>query len=146
MQQKISRAITAGIIGTLAMTIIGYLAPLMRMPKMNPPETLARMMSMSIVLGWITHFMIGIIFGFSYVYLISGWLSKINSHVLKGVVFGIILFVFAQIAMKILNTMMGGMASADNTLLMTMGSLIGHLVYGLAVALVAKETPRPVSI
>jgi uncharacterized membrane protein YagU involved in acid resistance len=147
MKQKISRTIMAGIIGTIVMTIITFLAPLMGMPKMNPPEMLAGMMSVSIVIGWIMHFMIGIIFAFGYVYIISGWLTKISSQVLKGVVFGVIVFVFAQIAMKIISAMMGGMAaSSDNMFLMIMGSIIGHIVYGIGVALAAKEVVAPVPV
>jgi len=147
MQQKISRTILAGIIGTVVMTVITFVAPLMGMPKMNPLEMLAGMMSVSIMIGWIMHFMIGIIFAFAYVYIISGWLSKINSQVLKGVVFGIIVFVFAQIAMKIISAMIGGTAaSSDNMFLIIMGSIIGHLMYGIAVALAAKEIAAPVPV
>jgi uncharacterized membrane protein YagU involved in acid resistance len=147
MQQKISRAILAGVIGTIVMTVITFLAPLMGMPKMSPPQMLAGMMSVSIVIGWIMHFMIGIIFAFAYVYIISGWLAKINSQVLKGVVFGIIVFVFAQIAMKVISGMTGGMApSSDNMFLIIVGSLIGHIMYGIGVALTTKEAVRPVSV
>jgi uncharacterized membrane protein YagU involved in acid resistance len=119
----------------------------MGMPKMSPPQMLAGMMSVSIVIGWIMHFMIGIIFAFAYVYIISRWLVKINNQVLKGTVFGIIVFVFAQIAMKLISAMAGEMpASSDNMFLMIMGSLIGHIMYGIGVALTVKETVRPVSV
>jgi uncharacterized membrane protein YagU involved in acid resistance len=147
MQQKISRGILAGIIGTIVMTVITFLAPLMGMPKMSPPAMLVGMMGVPIALGWIMHFMIGIIFAFAYVYIISGWLTKINSQVLKGIVFGVIVFVFAQIAMKIISAMIGGMAgTSDNMFLMIMGSLVGHIMYGIAVSLAANEPKVPVSV
>ncbi len=147
MSGKFKKSIAAGIVGTIVFTIVFLIAPLMGMPKMNPPEMLAAMMSVSVVIGWIMHFMIGIIFAFAYVYIISGWLAKINNQVLKGVVFGVIVFVFAQIAMKIISAMIGGMApSSDSMFLITMGSLVGHIMYGIGVALTAKEVVTPVSV
>ncbi len=140
MQQKVTKAILAGVVGTIVMTIITFLAPLMGMPKMSPPEMLAGMMGFPILVGWIMHFMIGIIFALAYVFVISGLLANITSPVLKGVVFGIIAFVIAQISIKVMTLILGGMsAPADNMFLMIIGSMIGHVMYGIAVALVAKE-------
>jgi hypothetical protein len=139
MQQQLSKTILAGIIGTVVMTIITYLAPLMGMPKMSPPEMLAGMLGVPLVIGWIMHFMIGIIFAFGYVYVISGLLVKLVSPALKGIVFGVIVFIFAQIAMKIISAMMGGMSSSsDNMFLLIVGSMVGHVMYGIAVVLTIK--------
>lgn len=51
------------------------------------------------------HFMIGVSFALIYTYVISGWFEKINSVVLKGVVFGVIAAVMAKVSMTIMGKM-----------------------------------------
>ena len=61
MNKKIILSVFGGIIGTTFMTIVMMLAPMMGMPKMSPPNMLADMLGMPVFVGWIMHFMIGII-------------------------------------------------------------------------------------
>ena len=126
---KIQKSIIAGIIGTAVMTLVMMIAPMMGLPKMSPPKMLAGMMNAPIFVGWIMHFMIGIIFAFAYTYLcIFKW--KINNVYLKGVVFGVIIFIFAQIV----RMMMGGQMPEGSMALAIMGGLIGHIIFGMVVA------------
>ncbi len=60
MKNSFSKGVIGGFVGTIAITIVGYMAPLMGLPKMSPPQMLSDMMGFSIVVGWIMHFMIGI--------------------------------------------------------------------------------------
>jgi uncharacterized membrane protein YagU involved in acid resistance len=111
----------------------------MGMPKMNPPQMLATSMETSLVVGWIIHFMIGIVFALIYAYVISAWLTKISSTVLKGVVFGIIAFVIAQIGIQLMGAMLPNMPMPEgNMLILAMGSLIGHIVFGIVVSYFVK--------
>ena len=66
MQNKITKSITAGIIGTTVMTLFMMIAPMMGMPKMSAPHMLSGMLGVPIAVGWIMHFMIGTIFAFAY--------------------------------------------------------------------------------
>src|SRR5688572_18696371 len=96
MGNKLMLAIIAGIIATAIMTGIGLIFPSMGLPKMNPAEMVSEMLKVSLGIGYIIHFMVGIIFASAYVY----WFNhavKINSRFLKGAIFGIVVFVFAQI-------------------------------------------------
>ncbi|HET6243139.1 MAG: hypothetical protein H0V01_10585 [Bacteroidetes bacterium] len=136
---KLRNTLIGGITGTVIMTIFGYLAPFMGLPGMNPAEMLSMMMGVPNIVGWIMHFMIGIIFAAFYFYLFINWLKKMDSKWLRGIVFGIIIFIIAQIAMGVMGAIMGGMPEPENMMLMMIASLLGHIVYGIGVVLPAKE-------
>jgi uncharacterized membrane protein YagU involved in acid resistance len=141
MNTKIKQAVLGGIAGSAVMTMIMFIAPLMRMPKMNPAEMLAGMMGIHIVLGWMMHFMIGITFAVGYVFLVSDWLRKIESKILKGAIFGFAVFIFAQIMMAMMSAVMGGMPSNEGSMmLMMIGSIMGHIIYGIVMALFVKKS------
>lgn len=139
MNSKILKSILAGIIGTAIMTIVMMIAPMMGMPKMSPPKMLAGILGMPEFVGWLMHFMIGIIFAFVYTYLCI-FKHKIKNVWLKGAVFGIIAFVFAQIMMAIMGMMMPMPTMEGSMVLTAIGSLIGHIIFGMAVAKTVGET------
>jgi len=139
MNKKIQKTVLAGLIGTLIMTIVMMIAPMMGMPKMSPPKMLAEMLGMPIFVGWIMHFMIGIVFAFAYTYL-HLFKHKISNVWLKGVVFGIIAFVFAQVMMRVMGMMMPIPKMEGSMVLMAIESLMGHIIFGMAVAKTVGET------
>jgi uncharacterized membrane protein YagU involved in acid resistance len=105
MANKLVRSILAGVVATAVMTVVGVMAPMMGLPKMNPAEMLSGMLGVSPVLGWLMHFMIGTIFAIVYVYLFNPRVH-IHSRAGKGLVYGIVVFVFAQIMMFLMSKMM----------------------------------------
>ncbi len=134
MKTNVSKSILAGIVGTIAMTLVILMAPFMGMPKMSPPAMLAGMLGMPMLVGWIMHFMIGIAYAFVYVYLFAPKVKIVNTLV-SGIVFGLLAFVFAQIMMAI----MGISPDEGAKILLLMGSLLGHLVFGLGVAFTSRK-------
>lgn len=135
MENKFIKAVIAGIVATAVMTVVGLMAPYMGLPKMNPAEMLSGMLGVSLALGWIMHFMIGIIFASAYVY----WFDpkvKIHSKFWKGMTFGFAVFVFAQAMMFLMGLVLPAPSPSPepNMALMMIGSLIGHFVYGVFVA------------
>ena len=50
-----------------------------------------------------------IIFAFAYSFFFINWLNKISNTILRGTIFGIITFIFAQIIIATMGAMMGGM-------------------------------------
>lgn len=139
MNTKIQKSILAGIIGTAIMTVVMMVAPMMGMPKMSPPEMLSGMLGMPVFVGWVMHFMIGIMFAFAYTYLCI-FKHKISNVWLKGAVFGIIAFVFAQIMMAIMGAMMPMPKMEGSMMLTIIGSLMGHIIFGMAVAKTVENT------
>ncbi len=133
MNTKISKSILGGIIGTAVMSLVMFIAPMMGMPKMSPPDMLAGTMGMPIAVGWVMHFMIGIIFAFAYTYLFAPKV-KISNLFLKGAVFGFAVFIFAQIMMAVMGAMLPMPKMEGSMIMMMIGSFIGHIIYGMGVS------------
>ena len=140
MTTKIQKALVGGIAGTAAMTMVTFIAPMMGMPKMSPPAMLSMMMGFPIVVGWMMHFIIGIIFAMAYAFFFINVVKKIGNNILKGTIFGMAVFIFAQIMMAIMGAMLGGMPPMEGSMMLIMvGSIIGHIVFGIVTVLFIKE-------
>ncbi len=136
MNKNLISILKGGIIATAAMTILMLVAPMMGMPKMPIGEMLAGFMGIPVALGWIAHFMIGIILAAAYVVYAKDKLS--GKPPIKGLVFALIPFIMAQV---IVMPMMGAGFFSANTptpIMMVMGSLIGHMIYGAVLGAVSK--------
>ncbi len=139
MNNRIQQSIIGGIVATLVMTIVMFLAPMMGLPKMNIGQMLSMLLGVPVFVGWIMHFMIGIIFALSYTLIFSKIVARINNKVLKGVLFGLAVFVFAQIVIVIMGWLMGSMPPLEGSMsLIAIGSIIGHLFYGIVVTQFVK--------
>jgi uncharacterized membrane protein YagU involved in acid resistance len=131
MRIDVIRAIGAGIVGTAVMTAVGlWVAPMMGMPPMNPATMLAGAMGGSLVLGWMGHFMIGIVLAVIYAAVAA---PRLPGHpAVRGALFSIAPFLVAQVMVM----PMMGMPLFSGSMVMAMGSLVGHLVYGAVVGVV----------
>lgn len=139
MSHKLTQAIIGGMVATIAFTSVIIIAPLMGIPKMSPPAMLSMSMGVPIVVGWLMHFMIGIIFAMAYAFFFINVVKKINNNILKGAIFGFAVFIFAQIAIAIIGAIMGGMPPMEGSMMLIMiGSIIGHIVFGIVVAMFVK--------
>ncbi|MBN8854361.1 MAG: hypothetical protein BGO55_08185 [Sphingobacteriales bacterium 50-39] len=141
MQYKIRQAITGGFLATIVMTVMMVMIGAWGLPKISPPAMLSAMMGFPLALGWISHFMIGMIFAAGYVFFLDHWLHRIHSRILKGTIFGTAVFMIAQIAIPVLNAALGTSntpGQEGSFFLLVTGSLIGHIAYGITVALAVK--------
>ena len=108
------RAISAGVIATIVMTIIGAII------KMNFPKMIGSMIlpnastTMQYVVGGMMHLMIGIVYGIIYAALV-GRLVEWNRFI-KAVVYALAITAIALVAMPLMSAMMGkgSKASAGN--------------------------------
>ncbi len=127
---NLKRAVLAGVFGTMAITLVATVgAPLMGLPKMDIPGMLAGVMGGVVVIGWVAHFMIGVILAIGYAF-VSGMLP--GPAFVRGALYGIAPWLMAQIVVM----PMMGMGLFSGAAAPAMGSLIGHLVYGAVVGLV----------
>lgn len=130
MKNELPKLVLAGILGTVVMTIIMIIAPHMGMPEMAPWKLLAGAMGVPIVVGWIMHFMMGILFALGYGYVFAPNVSITNLW-LKGIAFGIVALILAQVGMKVMGMMLE-MPPMDGSMPMRLvAMLIGHLVFGV---------------
>jgi hypothetical protein len=137
------RAIAAGFIGTLLMTMIMMLAPAMGMPKMDIAAMLGSMFagqppamgSSPWLIGFGMHLMIGIAVLSIAFGLISNHLPT-SSSLAKGLFFGVILWLLAQL--MVMPMMGAGLFSSHlpQGTMLAAGSLMGHLIYGGVVGLI----------
>ncbi len=138
-QHNLSRAVAAGLAGTLVMTMVMLMAPLMGMPSMPIGKMLAGFMGIPAAIGWIAHFMIGTVLALIYVFVFSSRLPG-NSWV-RGALYGLLPWLLSQV---MVNPMMGAGIFASNTaapVMMVMGSLLGHLIYGAVVGGIYGSEP-----
>lgn len=126
------RTLFAGVVATLAMTAVGlYVAPLMGIARMNPAEMLAGAMGGSPALGWLAHFMIGVVLAAVYAGAVAKIASPIKGRLLDepwmcGALFALAPWLISQLAVM----PMMGMPVFSGSVSLAAGSLLGHLVYG----------------
>ncbi|MFQ6607405.1 MAG: DUF6789 family protein [Fidelibacterota bacterium] len=137
MKFNAKKVVIAGLVGTLAMTMLMLLGPMMGIPKMDMGNMLGKknpFMELPYTMGWIMHFIIGIVLTGIY----AGYIGNIlpSSGWKKGLIFGIIPFFVAQLMVM---PMMGMGVFTGGNILMIMGSLMGHLVFGGVTGLVYGE-------
>ncbi|OGO69397.1 MAG: hypothetical protein A2Z49_04870 [Chloroflexi bacterium RBG_19FT_COMBO_56_12] len=130
-------SIIAGLLGTLAMTLLMIMAPRMGMPKMDIIGMLGTMFTASEgaarVLGTPAHFMMGVIFAIIYSLL---WSLGIGSPTwLWGLIFGAVHGVVVMVMMPVVTKMLPRPPQIESGPLMVVGLLMGHLAFGLVVAL-----------
>jgi len=141
MINKIRKAIVGGLLGTAAMTLVLFGGPMFGIPKISPPQMLSSMFRFSILDGWLVHFMIGIIFATMYVLVIRTLLNKnkIINVIWKGTIFGVFAFIFGQIMISILSALFTEAPPIVGSVIpMMMESILGHVTFGIVVALYVK--------
>ena len=130
-------AIIAGVAGTIVMTLLMMMAPMIGMPKMDIIGMLGSMFSANSGsakgIGLILHFMMGIIFAIIYALIWSFGLG--SATWLWGLVFGFIHGLIISMIMPMMMKMRPrppAMTAGAKTM---MGQIMGHLLFGLIVAL-----------
>jgi uncharacterized membrane protein YagU involved in acid resistance len=129
------KGVVAGVVGTTIMTVVGlWIAPLMGIPAMNPAQMLAGAMGGVLALGWGAHFLIGTVLALTYA-AVAGKLP--GPPLARGALYGIAPWLFAQIVVL----PMMGMPLFSGAVVVAMGSLLGHMVYGAVVGRIYGAPP-----
>jgi len=139
-------ALVAGFIGTVVISMVMAMAPKMGMPKMNIVGMLGTMFGKpNRILGWMMHFMMGIVFALIYAFL---WSLGIGSSTwVYGLILGAIHWLIVGMAMGMMPMMHAGIKSGEvkapglwmtnnGGMMAFMGGLIGHMVFGLVVVFI----------
>ncbi len=114
---SIGSAVTAGILGTLAMTALMYAAPLMGLPKMDLIAALGQALPIGLptyLTGSLVHLFNGIVLAIIYALAFATWLP--GPRPVKGALYSILPWIFAMVAlapaMALLHSLLGGAAAA----------------------------------
>jgi hypothetical protein len=133
-------AVVGGFVGTVVMTAMMYMvAPMMGL-HMDIAAMLASMLGGSWIAGMMMHFINGaVIFPAIYVFALYAHLP--GSPAVRGTVWGVALWLIAQ---TVVMPMMGAglFSSAMGGVMAAMGSLIGHVLYGSLLGIIASA-PEP---
>ncbi|MBI4263922.1 MAG: hypothetical protein HY657_06085 [Acidobacteria bacterium] len=140
MHPGIGKAVGGGFVGTLAMSMMMYLvAPMMGL-NMDVAAMLGGMLGIGWTGGMLMHFVNGtIVFPLIYVFALYSRLP--GNPALKGTTWGLILWLVAQVVVMpmagagLFSAAMGGMMAAA-------GSLVGHVLYGAVLGVIAGEAVR----
>ncbi len=143
---NILNAIIAGLVGTLVFTVVLMMAPKMGMPKMDIVGLLGSMFGKpNQALGWMMHLMMGVVFALVYAFL---WSSGVGAATwLFGLTFGAVHWLIVGMMMGMIPMMHAGIKSGavkapglwmtnNGGAMAFMGGLVGHMIFGLIVALV----------
>ena len=139
-------AVIAGVVGTIVMTMIMVMASKMGMPKMDIVGMLGSMFGKeNRAMGLFIHLMMGAIFALIYAYLWANGVGSATWH--AGLIFGAVHWIVTGMGMAMVPMMHAGIKSGDvpepgafmlknGGMMAFMGGLMGHMVFGLVVALV----------
>jgi uncharacterized membrane protein YagU involved in acid resistance len=118
----------SGILATAVMSVIALMAPFMGMPPMDFGDMLGThnpLMPMPYAVGWLMHFVVGVMFSVIYNLIAKDRLS--GSPAVKGILFAMAPFVMAQ---TVVMPMMGNGFWSNGHMGALLGSLLGHVVFG----------------
>lgn len=140
-------AIIAGISGTIVMTMVMVMAPTMGMPKMDIVGMLGSMFSADSnrMMGLVMHVMMGVVFAIVYALLWNAGIGTVG--LLWGLLFGAGHWLVSGAMMGSMSAMHAGVKTGTVTapgmymmnnggMMAFIGGLVGHLIFGLVVALV----------
>jgi len=138
-----TRAAAAGFVGTGVMTALLLVEPSVGLPQIAIGQILSTSLglasalsSIGPALGWILHFVIGMLLALVYAAVFDRRLPGVA--LVRGVLFGLLVFVVAQLAFMPL--VGGGVFSRGDVALLS-GSLLGHVVYGGLTGWIYGESP-----
>ena len=147
------RAVVAGIAATAAMTMLMMVAPKMGMPEMPIARMLGSMFASpdrAVLPGMIMHFIIGgVLFSLVYAWMLEPRLP--GGAAVRGLIYGFVVWIVAGLMMPVVGMMhplikAGGMHSPGlfmigmGGMLAAIGSLMGHLLYGLVLGSAYRRT------
>jgi len=137
MHPTFARAALGGFVGTVAMTSMMYVVGPMMGLHMDIAAMLGSMLGGSWAAGLMMHFVNGTaIFAAIYAYALYAHLP--GSPAVRGTIWGVVLWLIAQ---TMVMPMMGAglFSSAMGGAMAAMGSLIGHILYGGLLGIVASS-------
>jgi len=135
MKPEIGKAIMGGVAGTIVMTMMMmFVAPMMTGMPMDIAAMLGGMLG-GYTMGMIAHIMMGVII-FPLVYVFVAYAFLPGSPLVRGLIWGVVLWL-AAITMVMPMAGAGFLMSNIGGMTAVMAALMGHLVYGGLLGVIA---------
>jgi uncharacterized membrane protein YagU involved in acid resistance len=140
MRNRNLQAIAGGIAGTAVITLAMFLLSLAGMPDINYGHIIGQFLHTSEGVGWLLHFVIGIVLAFLYVYFFREFLP--GPYWVKGMVYGVLPWVISLIMLFPMVDTLNLKDTTQSPGVFLISSMIAYLAFGAVMALVAH--PRGV--
>ncbi len=133
-----TRAGVAGIVATAAVTTFWLVEPFLGLPSLAVGSLLSSFLAVATAylpiwpaVGWAIHVLVGV--GLAVIY--AGWLVNRlpGPPLVRGILYGCAVFIVAQLTFM---PLVGAGAFSRGDLLLLVGSLAGHVIYGGLVGLI----------
>lgn len=138
---NVKRAVVAGFVGTVVMTCLMLLAPIVGLPRLAIGQLLSTLLAVSVAFlpispatGWVLHGLFGILLAIIYAAVFVARLP--GTPLARGALYGVLVFVLAQLVFM---PAVGAGVFSRGDVPMILGSLLGHLVYGGLVGMIYGE-------
>lgn len=136
---KILLSVLSGLLGTMVMMVVMMILPLAGLPKMAQPEIISSILSAEEYVGWGVYFIVGSFLALVYHFVFAHRLP-IESNIVKGLLFGFLIFVLATGAVMALPAIGISYNQPEGSFIaLAIVSLIGHLIYGTMVAIIEHD-------
>ena len=129
------RATAAGVIGTAVITALWQVEPAIGLPRIAVGHILSTFMAVSVAHlnvgiagGWVVHFIVGVLLALLYAGVFAERLP--GSPVWRGATYGVLVFILAQ---ALFMPLVGGGFFSRGDVELLLGSLLGHIAYGIVV-------------
>ena len=131
-------AIIAGSTGRMAMILLIYIGPILRLPKIDVVSMLGSLAApnkeAAVTLGGAIHFSLGIVFAIIYAAL---WSVGIGSPTWYwGILFGTVHGLLVILLLLVTTRIFPQLSQDFNNLAMMVAILLNHIVFGIVVAIV----------
>jgi hypothetical protein len=137
MDMDLVGAMIAGLVGTVAMSLLVYIGPLVGIPKMDFINFLGSVFSgnktAASILGVLLHLAIGAVSGIVYGFLWS--LDVFSPTWATGLLFGLGHWVVVSLMMPRILMMHPRNPTLERSMVWVFGFLLAHLVFGITTAL-----------
>ena len=137
LKNKMQQAFVAGIIGTGVMTGIFYTAHWLGLPFVDHAGMFEFALGVTPIVGELLNFALGIGFALFYAFAFMLALKTIHHVYVKGIIYGISVWILAQTFMKVMGVT--GENVEIEMLQELLVSFTGHFVYGIVIAYLIPE-------
>ncbi|MDZ7803536.1 DUF6789 family protein [Thiohalophilus sp.] len=133
--KNVTNGLMAGLTATVVLSILMVLKGMMGlMPDLNVIAMLSAQMSSGAAMGWLAHFMIGVI-GYGLAYSLVFGNLPLGGHGLRGIILGVVGWL---VMMVVLMPMMGGGlfgTAMPSGMMVPVATLVLHAIFGAVLGL-----------
>ncbi|MDZ7661565.1 DUF6789 family protein [Thiohalophilus sp.] len=137
--KNVTNGLMAGLAATVVLSVLMVLKGMMGlMPDLNVIAMLSAQMSSGPAMGWLAHFMIGVI-GYGLAYSLVFGNLPLGGHGLRGIILGVAGWLVMMVAvMPMMGAGLFGVAMPSG-MMVPVATLVLHVIFGLVLGLVYNK-------